>query len=90
MESAISLAASVKRTGLGASDEAPRVVVVASISGGTGSGMVADVGYAVRKVLAELGHTAEARQSLQQGIAIAQKVGDTHAEGEMTAYLEEL
>ncbi|ADB15174.1 serine/threonine protein kinase [Pirellula staleyi DSM 6068] len=34
----------------------PRVIVVASIAGGTGSGMVIDIGYAARQVLAELGH----------------------------------
>ncbi|NUQ63439.1 MAG: protein kinase [Pirellulales bacterium] len=33
----------------------PRIFVVASISGGTGSGMVIDMGYAVRTALAELG-----------------------------------
>jgi eukaryotic-like serine/threonine-protein kinase len=33
---------------------APSIVLVASVSGGTGSGMVLDLAYAVRKVLAEL------------------------------------
>lgn len=33
----------------------PRVVVVASIAGGTGSGMAIDMGYVVRQVLSELG-----------------------------------
>jgi hypothetical protein len=37
-----------------ASGEPPRVFVVASISGGTGSGMVLDVAYAVRQVLDQL------------------------------------
>ena len=36
-------------------DTSPRVFVVASISGGAGSGMVADVAYTVRMVLAERG-----------------------------------
>jgi serine/threonine protein kinase len=35
----------------------PRVFVVASAAGGTGSGMVIDAGYAVRQVLAESGFT---------------------------------
>jgi len=34
----------------------PRVYVISSLSGGTGGGMVLDVAYAVRKLLAELGH----------------------------------
>jgi eukaryotic-like serine/threonine-protein kinase len=36
-------------------DTSPRVVIVASISGGTGSGMVADMAYTARMVLAERG-----------------------------------
>jgi hypothetical protein len=35
-------------------DESPRVVIVVSISGGTGSGMIVDMAYAVRQVLADL------------------------------------
>ncbi len=34
----------------------PRVFIVASIAGGTGSGMVLDVAYAVRQILSEHGH----------------------------------
>jgi serine/threonine protein kinase len=41
--------------GLEVSSDYPRVIIVASISGGTGSGMVLDVAYAVRKVLNSLG-----------------------------------
>lgn len=37
----------------------PRVFVIASTSGGTGSGAVCDLGYAVRAVLAELGQSDE-------------------------------
>lgn len=33
----------------------PRVFVVSSITGGTGGGMLVDVGYAVRQILAEMG-----------------------------------
>lgn len=49
------LAASRQAVGMDVSDAYPRVFIVASISGGTGSGMVLDVGYAVRNVLAGLG-----------------------------------
>ncbi len=41
--------------GVPASDEAPRVFLIASTSGGTGGGMVLDVAYAVRQLLDELG-----------------------------------
>ncbi len=49
------LADASANTGLRVRSEAPRVCVVTSISGGTGSGMALDVGYAVRKVLRDLG-----------------------------------
>ncbi len=49
------LAASSEKSGLKFMRQAPRVVVLASITGGTGSGMVVDVGYAVQKILAEMG-----------------------------------
>src|SRR5262249_34830146 len=41
-------------TSLGLRTEAPRVFLVASISGGTGGGMLVDVSYALRQVLREL------------------------------------
>jgi hypothetical protein len=47
-------------TGLDIRTEVPRVFVVSSIAGGTGSGMVIDVGYAVRRVLRDLGLSDEA------------------------------
>jgi len=53
------LAHSSNATGLNVRTRVPRVFVVASISGGTGGGMVLDVGYAVRKVLADLGISSE-------------------------------
>jgi serine/threonine protein kinase len=53
------LAASRQAVGMDVSDAYPRVFIVASISGGTGSGMVLDVGYAVRNVLADLGLSQE-------------------------------
>lgn len=49
-----SIEESCEKTGLTFRNDRPRVCVVASLSGGTGSGMVLDVGYAVRQVLAEL------------------------------------
>jgi len=44
-----------ERTGLSISDVTPRVFIITSIAGGTGSGMALDAAYAVRKVLADLG-----------------------------------
>lgn len=49
------LSTSGQAVGLETADGYPRVFIVASISGGTGSGMVLDVAYAVRKVLTGLG-----------------------------------
>jgi hypothetical protein len=49
------LAASSRNTGLAAVKGPPRVYLLASTSGGTGSGMVLDLGYLVRKVLRDLG-----------------------------------
>ena len=46
---------SIKTTGRPFSATTPRVFLVASISGGTGGGIVLDVAYAVRKILVELG-----------------------------------
>lgn len=47
-----SLAAAEKHTGLTIRDRSPRVFIIASISGGAGSGMVLDIAYAVRMLLA--------------------------------------
>jgi hypothetical protein len=59
MTAADAVAASAKTAGLEVGDGPPRVFVVASISGGTGSGMVLDLAYVVRKLLGELGHSDE-------------------------------
>ncbi|MBV9126128.1 MAG: hypothetical protein JO112_22480, partial [Planctomycetes bacterium] len=48
------LAATRSATGLSLREETPRVFLVAGISGGTGSGMVLDMAFAVKQVLAEL------------------------------------
>ncbi|MBN2292485.1 MAG: hypothetical protein JXM70_08680, partial [Pirellulales bacterium] len=53
------LAASAKALGVAAGDRTPRVYIVASISGGTGSGMVLDVAAMTRKILEELGFSDE-------------------------------
>ena len=53
--SAEALAATTEATGLGFRTRTPRVFLISSISGGTGGGMVLDVAYAVRKILADLG-----------------------------------
>ncbi len=47
---------SLETTGLPLSDLPVRVIVVASISGGSGSGMVIDLGYMTRQILIQLGH----------------------------------
>ncbi|MCA9149034.1 MAG: protein kinase [Planctomycetales bacterium] len=49
------IAKSAATTEMPVSKRGPRVVVVSSISGGTGSGMVADVAYAARTALGEAG-----------------------------------
>ncbi len=58
--SAATLAASSQQSGLTFVDAAPRVFVVASSAGGTGSGMVLDLGYLIRTVLEELRLSEEA------------------------------
>jgi serine/threonine protein kinase len=54
MTSKDSVEATAKATRLPKADGVVRVFVVASISGGVGSGMVLDLAYAVRKTLADL------------------------------------
>ena len=53
------LAASSRVTGLPFQPSFPRVFIVSSISGGTGSGMAIDVAYLVRNVLRDLGLSEE-------------------------------
>jgi hypothetical protein len=50
------LAAADRQTGLGLRTTRPRVYVVTSLTGGTGSGMFLDVAYAVRRALRQLGY----------------------------------
>ena len=54
-----SVAASAERTGLKFRHGDPRVCVVASLAGGTGGGMVIDIAYALRQILAETGLSDE-------------------------------
>ena len=42
------------------------------------------------QTLASEGEIDPARDALRQGIAVAQRVGDAHAAGEMTAFLDTL
>ncbi|MCH7688869.1 MAG: tetratricopeptide repeat protein [Planctomycetes bacterium] len=42
------------------------------------------------QVLAETGETDAAREIVARGVEVAQTVGDSHAEMEMTAFLESL
>lgn len=42
------------------------------------------------QVLAEQGDATSARQILQDGIAVAARIGDGHAQGEMTEFLQSL
>jgi len=42
------------------------------------------------QILTEQGQTEPARQTLREGISIAQRTGDAHAAGEMTGLLESL
>ncbi|HUY32749.1 MAG TPA: tubulin-like doman-containing protein [Pirellulales bacterium] len=53
------LAASSMKTGLPFGEGPPRVFIVSSISGGTGSGMALDLAYLVRKTLRDLGFPEE-------------------------------
>ena len=53
------LKASAEKTGLSFCAAPPRIFIVSSISGGTGSGMVLDVAYLVRKILRDLGLSEE-------------------------------
>ena len=54
MVSQEAIAASSRRLEQDILATAPQIVLIASISGGTGSGMLLDVAYAVRKVLDDL------------------------------------
>src|SRR5262245_1391770 len=49
------LKAAAEQSGLGLRSQRPRIVVVAGLMGGTGSGMFLDVAYAVRHLLRRLG-----------------------------------
>ena len=49
------MATTARSMGLEFGSRVPRVFIISSISGGTGGGMVLDVAYAVRTILADLG-----------------------------------
>jgi serine/threonine protein kinase len=48
---------SVQETGLAIRSDTPQVYLLATASGGTGSGMLTDMGYLLRRLLHELGHS---------------------------------
>ncbi len=55
LTAAESLAATSETTGLCPADVQPQIIVVSSISGGVGSGMVLDLAYSIRVCMGELG-----------------------------------
>lgn len=57
--SEVSRATSKKSTGLDVADDPPRVFVVASIAGGTGAGMLVDMGYLVSNALKQAGVSSD-------------------------------
>ncbi len=59
---------SVNRSGLALRSDTPQVYLLAAAGGGTGSGMIIDLGYAVRRLLNDLRHpTAEVNALLMCG-----------------------
>jgi hypothetical protein len=52
------VAATAKAMGSGIRDETPRVFVLASVTGGTGGGMLVSLAYGIRQVLGDLGLSA--------------------------------
>lgn len=50
---------SARKTGINFDQQAPRVFVIGSSSGGTSSGCILDLGYAVRSILGELRHSSD-------------------------------
>src|SRR5205085_11789170 len=64
LASAEARATTREATGLSAEGEAPRVFVIASIAGGTGSGMLLDLAFGLRQLLEEQGFPATALYGL--------------------------
>lgn len=46
--------------------------------------------FILGQLLAEEGRTEDAKQRLREGVAMAQRSGDSHAQGEMQEYLDSL
>ncbi len=78
IHSADARAATTAATGLEVREEAPRVFLLAGISGGTGSGMAFDVAFAVRQALAEYDPDGDALCAL-----LLHATGQTPAEVEL-------
>jgi serine/threonine protein kinase len=72
-----------RRTGLGLRTTRPRVYVVTSLTGGTGSGMVLDVAAALRRELIQLGH---ARAELVAVLLAPAVKGNVEARGVANAF----
>ncbi|MBZ0255382.1 tetratricopeptide repeat protein [bacterium] len=46
--------------------------------------------FMIGQLLADEGRTEDAKQRLREGVAMAQRAGDAHAQGEMQEYLDDL
>ena len=46
--------------------------------------------FMIGQLLADEGRTEDAKQRLREGIAMAQRAGDSHAQGEMQDFLDSL
>jgi len=46
--------------------------------------------FMIGQLLAEEGRAEDAKQRLREGVAMAQRSGDSHAQGEMQEYLDSL
>jgi len=85
-----SIAASCKQSGLDFQDGDPRVYIVSSLAGGTGGGMLVDVAYAVRQILAESGLCDEQVCGLLTYSTRHQRKGPALEAANALATLEEL
>jgi serine/threonine protein kinase len=79
------LTEAAKRTGLGIRTNKPRVYVITSLAGGTGSGMFLDLAYVVRTLLRQQGYDQAEVVGLfflpvaQRGAAQATELGNAYA-----------
>jgi serine/threonine protein kinase len=85
-----SIAATTAATGLSFSRCDPRVFVVASLGGGTGSGMLIDAGYAVRQMLIETGFSDDQVVGILAFVSRQNRPGPYLAPANALACLREL